>query len=233
MNETNSLLFSKHECSTQASWHRIKRAWGHACRSFKYWGVGAPRFPTWQELVKFIDNYMIAMNFVIPVLNITKKKRIQSKQLINGTRYLRDSHFSIKIWENWGGWVNEADLALWVVNDLKLGQSQNLFFLNVEILFFFLFLFEFLAGFKVNDIEVHIYDLDANRKHIWEDHVSVWEVYCGFTDNETMIQAAESIRDRWSFKKGLTRKQYDLYEGQARFKVLSWDIDVGKYLKCL
>ena len=94
-------------------------------------------------MVSFIDNYMIALNFVRPVLNITKKKRIQSKQLINGTRYLRDSQFSIKIWKNWNEWTNESDLAVWVVNDLKLGQNPKFIFSIVEC-FFFLFLFQFL-----------------------------------------------------------------------------------------
>lgn len=87
------------------------------------------------------------------------------------------------------------------------------------------------AGFKVSDIEVHIYSLaTGDRKKIWEDNISVWEVYCGFSDPETMNSAAESVRDRWSFKRALTKHDYGLYKGEARFKVLSWDIDVGEFI---
>ena len=89
---------------------------------------------------------------------------------------------------------------MWVVNDLKLGQNPKFIFSNCRMFFFSVFVPIFIAGFKVNDIEVHIYDLAGNRKHIWEDHVSVWEVYCGFI-NETMTEAAESIETDGLLKK--------------------------------
>ena len=77
-------------------------------------------------MLDFINNYMVSMKFVRPVLNVTKKKRIQSKQLINGTRYLQDSQFSIKIYRNLQDWANELEVAHWITNDLYQGLSFRL-----------------------------------------------------------------------------------------------------------
>ena len=49
-------------------------------------------------------SHMKRSKFVVPDLKVTKRKKVQTKQLINGEYFHRDRYFSIKIYKNFGKW---------------------------------------------------------------------------------------------------------------------------------